>query len=191
VRNAWIVMLVVASCGGRQPEAPVAPVALVAPVAPVAQPATPAPKPVTRREQMMQQMATLTDEMCACKPGDVACAARVQKEIADYGQDNEDMADVKMSEDDRARASQLKQRLATCAATAMHSEFLVAMTHFRDEVCACADQRCVEGVTKEMQAYASAHPEMARAKISDEDVKIATAISTRMGECAANAATAP
>ena len=178
----WLVLAAVA-CGASHAPPPATPLPAEHPVADAAPP----PKPVTRREQMMNDMAALTDEMCACKAGDRECAARVQKKLADFGQDNDDMANVKMSDAERARAAELTQKIAACSATAMQSAFLTDMVKFKDEICACNDSACVSKVMGDMQAYAQAHPELAHAKMTAADEQIARQLSNQAVECAARA----
>ncbi len=183
--KAWLCVLALAGCGGKQQVAPAPPLPPEQPAAaPAAAPAPPQ-KPITRREQMMQDMAALTDEMCACKPADRDCALRVQQKLADFGQDNDDMSGVKLSDAEKARAAELGERMAKCSAAALQSEFLTEVMRFKDELCACKDTPCMRRVMDAMKAYSDAHPELARAKMTDAELKIAGELTRQASECTA------
>jgi len=62
---------------------------------------------------------------------------------------------------------------------------MAAMTHFADEMCACHDTSCAQRVADEMTKWSQ---EMAKdqskpPKMTDDDVKRATALGERMGKC--------
>lgn len=62
---------------------------------------------------------------------------------------------------------------------------MVMMERFKDEMCACKDAKCAQGVADEMTKWSQ---EMAKElddppKMSDEDTKRATAIGEEMGKC--------
>lgn len=67
----------------------------------------------------MEAMAKFKDHMCACPAGDKDCAMAVQKEMADYAEAHKDMRDVRMTDDDMKRATELGMALGKCAAAAM------------------------------------------------------------------------
>lgn len=66
------------------------------------------------------------------------------------------------------------------AATAM-----AKLREYTEKMCACADQTCMEHVSDEMTHWSQ---EMAKqqsepVKMSDDELKVATELGTRMGEC--------
>ncbi len=71
------------------------------------------------RDDMMTAFAHFKDAMCACKVGDKDCAMRVQKDMEKFSEDNRDLRDIKLSDEDMKRASELGMELAKCSAAAM------------------------------------------------------------------------
>jgi hypothetical protein len=73
------------------------------------------------------------------------------------------------------------------------NEAIAAMTRFKDELCKCTDTACAQRVSDEMTKWAQdmtkSHPEPP--KMSDEDVKTATALGEAMGTCMQRAMGAP
>ena len=68
----------------------------------------------------MAQMGEFKDHMCACKDNDKDCAAKVDKEMADWAEKNKgDKADMKMSDEDMKKATDIGMEMAKCRTKAM------------------------------------------------------------------------
>ncbi len=66
------------------------------------------------------------------------------------------------------------------AATAMQK-----LREYTEKMCACSDQTCMQMVSDEMTQWSQEMAKQQRepVKMNDEEVKVATALGTRMGEC--------
>lgn len=71
------------------------------------------------QEDVLAVMARFRDEMCACTAGDNACAQRVSKEMQDYSEQHREVADMKISDEDMKKASDLGMAMAKCMSAAM------------------------------------------------------------------------
>ncbi|MGE5183583.1 MAG: hypothetical protein ACM31C_16035 [Acidobacteriota bacterium] len=70
-------------------------------------------------EDVMAVMERFRDAMCACTAGDRDCAMRVQKDMQDYAESRNDLRDMKMTDEDMKRATDIGMAMAKCSATAM------------------------------------------------------------------------
>jgi hypothetical protein len=116
-----LVMLV--ACGGpaKQPEAPVANRGAAKPVEAEATPA----KPASRVEETLAKYEMWTTRMCACPPGDTACAKQINDEQvawadaqAKHAEPNQPMS-AKESEEAAERFQPIMDRFAKCMMTAL------------------------------------------------------------------------
>lgn len=73
------------------------------------------------------------------------------------------------------------------------NDALAAMTRFKDELCKCTDTPCAQRVSDEMTRWAQdmAKSQAQPPKMSDDDLKAATALGEAMGTCMQRAMSAP
>jgi hypothetical protein len=70
-------------------------------------------------EDMMAAMERFKDAMCACKVGDKDCAQHVQKDMQDFAEDHRDERDLKLTDDEMKRATDLGMEMMKCSQYAM------------------------------------------------------------------------
>lgn len=70
-------------------------------------------------EDLMAVMMRFKDAMCACTAGDKDCAMRVQQDMEHYAESRHDLDDMKMSDEDMKRATDIGMAMAKCSAAAM------------------------------------------------------------------------
>ena len=144
-------------------------------------------------DAMMAKMSELKDRMCACQEGDRDCASKIQKEMTEYGDANKDVwKNERMTDEDMKAATEIGTAMAKCTTKAMGnsaSDVMARMVGFKDSMCACkeGDKDCALKVQKDMADYAEAHKEMKDQRMSDDDMKKATALGMEMAKCSAKA----
>jgi hypothetical protein len=64
------------------------------------------------------------------------------------------------------------------------AEALAKLTELTDEMCACTDQTCANGVMQELNRWSSSNArELQEQKPTDEETKEATAVAERLTKC--------
>jgi hypothetical protein len=123
-------------------------------------------------ELMIAKMREYKATVCACK--DAACVETAQKEIMDWALAHaEDLKDVKPTADQEAEATRLDGEIEACEGkltggavagsgatpSITAAEILAKMAEYKDKVCACKDNACVEKIEIEMGEWARANME--------------------------------
>jgi hypothetical protein len=127
------------------------------------------------------KLADFERQMCACKTGNKACAARVKTAWVDYERVHPPQSG------DRHRGEILKAA-QKCEALAMREDPMAAMRRFKDEMCGCADAECAKKVSDEMTTWAQEHfKDGDYEKMSEDDMKAATEIGMAMANCMSKA----
>lgn len=86
----------------------------------------------------------LADEMCACK-GKPGCAAEVVRERDKLREPSGHASDA-----DRAALEPIKARFEECQPD---SQLVSEFTAIKDEMCACKDKACAEGVNQKFEVW--------------------------------------
>jgi hypothetical protein len=148
-------------------------------------------------ELMIAKMREYKATVCACK--DAACVETAQKEIMDWALAHaEDLKDVKPTADQEAEATRLDGEIEACEGkltggavagsgatpSITAAEILAKMAEYKDKVCACKDNACVEKIEIEMGEWARANMEamMALTPTKAEDAEADT-IEAAMTAC--------
>ena len=170
---AWVMVSLV-GCSAAPPAAP----SNVQPPGPSA-----APDPI------VDHLRAYRDDMCACDGRH--CVRQVDHEIEDWrhrAAKDLDKPRAKSTEED-----QLEQQIASCERTAKTAgpgkdPIWEAMTHFRDEMCACADHAdaaCARTVTDEMSKWATAQTR--QYDVSEKPTEDEMKLGQQLAECTTKA----
>jgi len=134
-------------------------------------------------------------KMCACADNDRACADKVSTEFrawrktmkAQVTKDDE----KNMSPEQKQKMTATLEAMETCAGKARGgvaspkvSEMLAKMGEFKDRMCACGDQACVDATQKALAMWTAGQMhDASRFKLTDDDQKKLNAVAGQIAEC--------
>ena len=127
---------------------------------------------------LAKEFSEMRDKVCACK--DAACADKLKDEIKeDRGKEfKKEMKDLSDKEKDKIDA--IEEEIKVCEKKLAGEAQLVAMTQFKDKMCACADKSCADKVMQEMSVWSRSQDSD---KLPDDIMKKASAIGQEMAAC--------
>ena len=143
-------------------------------------------------DQVAADLEGFRDKMCACKDKKDAaekksCADDVKKDVDAYKKEmGEKFKDDKQEppEELLKRIKSAEKEFRKCRDDASKGDATQRMKEMRDDMCACKDSACVDGVTKKWAAKAPAQTDAREP--TEEDMKLAK----EMTECAQKAMSA-
>jgi hypothetical protein len=154
---------------------------------------------LSNNAEVMAKMVTFRDQMCACK--DSACAKRVSDDMTTWSVEmsKQQQDPPKMSEAEQKRAMEIGTTMGECMQKAMSADdgnsnpnvdtsasaAMAKMGEFKDQMCACKDSDCAKRVSDDMTVWSQkmAAEQKNPPKMTEADMKRATELGTRMGEC--------
>jgi hypothetical protein len=162
MRNVWLLVLVLAACGGGKKD---------------------------KFDAAVAEMDAIATKMCACKDAD--CTSKVQAELLELRKTFKDrFGKDKPSADQDKQGRAAEERLRTCRTKASgeaqsFEDVLAKLATYRTEMCACADKACSDKVLDGWKAYrATMKDQLGKAATpSDEQDARGKVLDTEMKAC--------